>query len=442
MKTFTRTTIRSEMMLAVKSIVGRMHRDGPLPFSTVMREALYGAEGFYTTGGGAGRRRDFVTSPEVGSLFGAVISNALDGWWVACGSPDPFIVAECGAGPGTLAVSILAAKPQCAPALRYLMIDSSPAMRDIARARKLPLVESWEVLAGFSESAHDDDEEIEGFDDRVPSPRQGPLVASLSALPTSSVHIVLANELLDNIPFDIAVRTADGWAEVRVGLAITDSADSVGVAAIGSGAQSEEITSGLSVAAVGSVQVAIIDSVAELGVGVKGEFVEYLIPATDEMTEFLDPFGGSVPVGSEIPVAREAAQWVREAVACLVDGGRVVCIDYAASTEELASRPDRGWLRTYRRQTSAGDPLQWLGSTDITADVPFDQLPMALICTQSEFLKAHGIDTLVESAQSYWDAHGSSGDLAALKARSWISEAQTLTEPNGLGSFLVLEWKR
>ena len=436
------------MMDGVESIVARVHRDGPLPFSTVLREALYGAEGFYTTGGGAGRRRDFVTSPEVGSLFGAVIANALDAWWVACGSPDPFIVAECGAGPGTLAVSILAAKAQCAQALRYLMIDSSPAMRDIARARKLPLVESWEVLAGFSETPADDDEAVEGFDDRVPSPRQGPLVASLGALPASSVHIVLANELLDNLPFDIAVRTADGWEEVRVGLAVADSAGFAGMAAAGFGVRTKEITGGLSVAAGGPVRaemkdsVAEQDSVSELGVGVKGEFVEYLILATDEMTEFLEPFGVSVPVGSDIPVAREAAHWVREAVASLVDGGRVVCIDYSASTAEIALRPQRGWLRTYRGQSTAGDPLQSLGSTDITTDVPFDQLPVAFLCTQSEFLKANGIDALVDSARSYWDAHGSSGDLASLKARSWISEAQTLTELNGLGSFLVLEWKR
>jgi SAM-dependent MidA family methyltransferase len=390
------------MMGAVESIVARVHRDGPLPFSTVMREALYGAEGFYTAGGGAGRRRDFVTSPEVGSLFGAVMANALDDWWVASGSPDPFIVAECGAGPGTLAVSILNAKPVCAPALRYLMIDSSPAMRDVARARKLPLVESWEVLAGFSESSVDDDEAVEGFDDRVPSPRQGPLVASLSALPTSSVHIVLANELLDNIPFDIARRSADGWAEVRIGLAA--------------------------------------GSAAAPGVGVNAEFVEYLIPATDEMTEFLEPFGVSVPVGKEVPVAREASQWVREAVASLVDGGRVVCIDYAGTTEELASRPERGWLRTYRGQSSAGDPIRALGSADITTDVPIDQLPEASICTQSEFLRRHGIDGLADRAKAYWEAHGTSGDLAAMKASSWISEAVALCATDGLGAFLVLEW--
>ncbi len=390
------------MMGGVESIVGRVHRDGPLPFSTVMREALYGAEGFYTTGGGAGRRRDFVTSPEVGSLFGAVMANALDTWWIACGSPDPFIVGECGAGPGTLAVSILNAKPVCAPALRYLMIDSSPAMRDIARARKLPLVESWEVLAGFSETSADDDEPVEGFDDRVPAPRQGPLVASLSALPTSSVHIVLANELLDNIPFDIAQRTADGWAEVRVGLA---------------------------------------SSGVEPGLGVEAQFVEYLIPATDEMTEFLEPFGVSVPVGSEIPVAREAAQWVREAVSSLVDGGRLVCIDYGAATAELAVRPERGWLRTYRGQTAAGDPLRSLGSTDITTDVPIDQLPDSSIQTQAEFLRVHGILEMVEAARVRWEASSDIGDLAALRARSWITEADGLTDASGLGAFLVSEWR-
>ena len=30
--------------------------------------------------------------------------------------------------------------------------------------------------------------------------------------------VVIANELLDNLPFDVAERTEDGWAEVRVGL--------------------------------------------------------------------------------------------------------------------------------------------------------------------------------------------------------------------------------
>ena len=55
---------------------------GAIPFSEYMRLALYGEGGFYTTGGRAGRRGgDFITSPEVGPLFGTVIARALDAWW-------------------------------------------------------------------------------------------------------------------------------------------------------------------------------------------------------------------------------------------------------------------------------------------------------------------------------------------------------------------------
>ena len=48
-------------------------------FAEVMEQALYDPEsGFYATSGVAGRRGDFITSPEVGPLFGAVVARALD----------------------------------------------------------------------------------------------------------------------------------------------------------------------------------------------------------------------------------------------------------------------------------------------------------------------------------------------------------------------------
>ena len=52
----------------------RIHRAGPIPFSTFVEAALYDPEtGFFATGHGAGRAGgDFVTSPEVGPLFGVV----------------------------------------------------------------------------------------------------------------------------------------------------------------------------------------------------------------------------------------------------------------------------------------------------------------------------------------------------------------------------------
>ena len=52
-------------------------------------------------GGSAGRRGDFLTSPEVGPLFGAVLARYLDAVWERLDRPDPFTVVDAGAGPGT-----------------------------------------------------------------------------------------------------------------------------------------------------------------------------------------------------------------------------------------------------------------------------------------------------------------------------------------------------
>ena len=81
--------------------------------------------------GRAGRRGDFITSPEVGPLFGAVVARALDAWWAEAGEPDVFTVVEAGAGPGTLARSVLAAAPRarrrCATCSSRCPSASAPA---------------------------------------------------------------------------------------------------------------------------------------------------------------------------------------------------------------------------------------------------------------------------------------------------------------------------
>ncbi len=88
---------------------------GAIPFSEFQRLALYGPAGFYVRadGGRAGRRGgSFLTSPEVGPLFGAVLARYLDAQWEALGQPAPFTVVDAGAGPGTLARSVFAARPR------------------------------------------------------------------------------------------------------------------------------------------------------------------------------------------------------------------------------------------------------------------------------------------------------------------------------------------
>ncbi len=114
-----------------EEIRGEIAAHGAIPFERFMELALYGAEGFYmrADGGSAGRRGDFITSPEVGPLFGAVIARYLDAEWERIGRPDLFTVVDAGAGPGTLARAVLAASPACRDALRYVAVEISAAQR-------------------------------------------------------------------------------------------------------------------------------------------------------------------------------------------------------------------------------------------------------------------------------------------------------------------------
>lgn len=323
---------------------------GAIPFSEYMRLALYGQGGFYTTGGRAGRRGgDFITSPEVGPLFGTVIARALDAWWKELGSPSRFDVVECGAGPGTLARSILAAQAECADAMHYVAVEISASQRAL---------------------------HPQGVESRETMP-DGPITG-----------VILANELLDNLPFQLFVFDGS-WMEAFVSEA-----------------------SG-------------------------GQFVEVLrlpnvIPSCLPQT---------APLGSRAPVQDAAASWVRESLS-KIGNGRLLLFDYcSASTADISLTPWRGWLRTYRDQGRGTHYLSDPGSQDITAQVMLDQLPSGISpATQADFLQKWGIDELVREGSDYWESMKSAPDVAAMKMRSRIAEANLLKESSSLGSFNCIIW--
>jgi len=123
-------------MVGGRSLTDRLHEriaaDGPMLVSDWIEAALYDpADGFYMSGGRAGRRGDFLTAPEVGPLFGAVISRAVDSWWEDAGRPEHFPVYEMGAGPGTLARSVMRASPAVAEAgaLAWWAVEISAEQR-------------------------------------------------------------------------------------------------------------------------------------------------------------------------------------------------------------------------------------------------------------------------------------------------------------------------
>ena len=316
-----------------------------------MELALYGEGGFYSGTGRAGRRGDFITSPEVGPLFGAVLARALDDVWSRCGRPDGFTVVEVGAGPGTLARSVVAAGPRCLAHGRYVAVEASENQRQL----------------------HPD------------------TVVSTDGMPGRVENgVIIANELIDNLPFDLWVFD-DGWRMSHV--------------------------------------VATRDGFAEILVNAE---VPACLPAR-------------APHGSRAPVHTAAVHWLNDALGTLAHGS-VMLFDYCSSTTaEVASMPWREWLRTYARQQRGVHYLKNAGEQDITTQVCIDQLASVrepdAVRTQAQFLQLWGIDELVEEGRAKWAESAAAPSLEAIKMRSRVTEAEALLDPTGLGNFMVLEWR-
>ena len=379
-------------------IAERIRRNGPITFADFQAAALYEEpDGFFANGGGAGRvGRDFVTSPEVGPLFGALVARALDAAWHRLGAPDPFVVVEVGAGRGRLASDVLRAEPACAGALRYVLVERSARLRDEQR-ELLTLEPADEALGPFTRVT-------DGDDASEPIPGTGPIVSSLAELPAVELDgVVLANELLDNLPVRVVQRSAHGWDEVRVGLD-----DSSGV----------------------------------------GRLVEVLVAAEPELAVEADVVAGeSVPaLGDRLPVPSAIVDWLA-GVATMLQNGEVIMIDYADEVAGMLRRGHREWTRTYRGHERGGDPLHDPGSQDITCDVPLGYLRAVAarvgfdafeVTTQAEWLGALGIEDLVEAGREVWRDRAHLGDLEAIAGRSRVGEAATLTATDGLGAHRVV----
>jgi SAM-dependent MidA family methyltransferase len=155
---------------------------GPIGFDEYMEIALYGLGGFFETPP-VGADDHFVTSPHVHPfVFAHGVRDALLDAWFALGEPEPLPVVEVGAGDGTFADALSSAFAELpAPRPAYTGVEISTGARAALGAR------------GFATaSALGELEPFEG--------------------------VVVANEVLDNLPFVPVRGRPDGPKEVRVGV--------------------------------------------------------------------------------------------------------------------------------------------------------------------------------------------------------------------------------
>lgn len=333
-------------------------------FDRFVEAALYGPDGFYSAHGQAGTRRgDFLTSVGVGPTFGRFVSRYVESVWDDLGRPDEMFVIEAAAGDGTLCHDIWQALADpLRERLRYVMVELSPRLRDAAWQR---------VTTGCFPGA-----------DTVP-------VTSLARMPAGRfTGVVLANELLDNLPVRLVERTADGWDEVHV-----------------------------------------------------DDGAEVMVPAEDAAAAMADAYAPGAAVGARIALQPRQTAWVRQALGTL-ERGRVLCLDYTSTTPDLATRGWQEWLRTYRGHERAGSPYEDSGSRDITCEVAVDQLPgPPTTVAQADWLEGLGAGRRRAESLAAWRELAGEGGLDALGHRSVVNEVDTLTDPAGLGAFTVMEWQ-
>jgi len=336
-------------------IIDQVRASGPMPFERFMELSLYDSAGFF--GGDTLRSEkagDFLTSPEVSPLFGETLARYVEIVRVNIG--EPFRLIEVGAGSGSLLRPLLESLPVDA-----LAVEASPAARAVL----------------------------------------GEFVDVSDSLPDHIRGVVIANELLDNLPMALAQKVGQQWWERWVGH------------------DGDRLT-----------------------------FVD--APPRPEVLAWLDAYAGPVDDGGWVEVQLAARAWLADLLA-RIDSGSVIVFDYGDTAENLLPRRRDGTLRTYRAHHLGPHPLDEPGDTDITADVNFSALLGLAAHTQlhrqDDFLTALGLrDRLSQLRKAELEAARNGDELERLRLRAVKTEAETLLHARGLGDFRVFEvrigWNR
>jgi SAM-dependent MidA family methyltransferase len=326
---------------------------GSIPFSRYMELCLYDPEhGYYSRNAEQfGKAGDFYTSSDVHKVFGRLLARQFGEMWRALGSPEHIDLIELGPGRGLFAQDLLDWSEKKFPdffrALRYVLVESSPALREriektlesYFESGKAELEIDWATAAKRRENAaHGASRGLVAASEQAP---QGRKKMESGETPT----IVFANEFFDALPVEI-------------------------------------------LSAKGSLRIDARD----------GRFLETWAQASPEELEFLDRYSVH-PEAHERIEAPLAAQRFMDRIAASIQRGFFIAIDYGYTREEQLAGRHRGTLKAIRQHSISADPYEAPGEQDITADVNFTALAAAAekqgmqaqkLVTQSQFLMGIG----------------------------------------------------
>ena len=332
---------------------------GWLSFAQFMELALYAPGlGYYSAGSvKLGVSGDFVTAPEVSDLFSRCVARQCADALAETGGE----ILELGAGTGRMAATILQSLAEIGVLPdRYAILEVSADLSDRQRTRiqQLPAELRKRVV----------------WLDRLPeTPMRG---------------VILANEVLDALPFQRFVMR-DGSAH-------------------------------------------------ELGVGLVGEELAWR-ESSDELaaaTAMLHELSAPLPDGYTTEICLRVESWIASVGQCL-GAGALLLFDYGLPRAHYY-HPQRtdGTLRCYFKQRAHDNPFINIGVQDITAWVDFTRvgeaalatgLEVAGFATQAAFLLGTGIEAMTAEAT----------DIAT-RARL-AGEARRLLLPGEMGeSFKVM----
>jgi SAM-dependent MidA family methyltransferase len=320
-------------------------------FDEFMRLALYHPHyGYYSRGDRIfGSEGDFITAPGLSPLFGQTLGRALTEIISMEKSNNAYpcepVIYEFGAGDGRLACDILTAIGSQVE--KYNIIDLSGGLKAKQAAR------------------------IE----RELSPDMARKVHWLHQLPECFEGIVIGNELLDAMPVRRFVWTSDGVLETFV---------TVNGSAIPNNPSDYPLLTCVDLPA--------------------GEDIRQV---AEQLREKHGPWPS--PYRTEWGV--EARAWIETVTQKL--RGFALMIDYGRDSEQYYNHSqNQGFLRAHSQHVAHDGFLEGIGLQDLTCHVDFSGIYDSIVhaggelegyCTQSAFLRYHGILELAASDEQFLD---------------------------------------